>query len=201
VNDANPPSIMLGVQPGGIGSLDDADAVVMGELTAETEWIPEEAVMVAMKLPVVDNTLVELVVDISSVEETRIVVAELIVKVDDTELESVIRSVDEAILEVEVETNKEEPELVIAADDAVLESLLEDATSGEELELEIGTDDDPVSRLTVGVDDGMIGEIELEPAEDIMEVPSELAGIGIELEVMEVSGVIAKLPMESPASS
>jgi hypothetical protein len=117
------------------------------------------------------------------------------------ELESVIRSVDEAILEVEVETNKEEPELVIAADDAVLESLLEDATSGEELELEIGTDDDPVSRLTVGVDDGMIGEIELEPAEDIMEVPSELAGIGIELEVMEVSGVIAKLPMESPASS
>jgi hypothetical protein len=150
---------------------------------------------------VVDNTLVELVVDISSVEETRIVVAELIVKVDDTELESVIRSVDEAILEVEVETNKEEPELVIAADDAVLESLLEDATSGEELELEIGTDDDPVSRLTVGVDDGMIGEIELEPAEDIMEVPSELAGIGIELEVMEVSGVIAKLPMESPASS
>jgi hypothetical protein len=192
---------MLGVQPGGIGSLDDADAVVMGELTAETEWIPEEAVMVAMKLPVVDNTLVELVVDISSVEETRIVVAELIVKVDDTELESVIRSVDEAILEVEVETNKEEPELVIAADDAVLESLLEDATSGEELELEIGTDDDPVSRLTVGVDDGMIGEIELEPAEDIMEVPSELAGIGIELEVMEVSGVIAKLPMESPASS
>jgi hypothetical protein len=72
VNDANPPSIMLGVQPGGIGSLDDADAVVMGELTAETEWIPEEAVMVAMKLPVVDNTLVELVVDISSVEETRV---------------------------------------------------------------------------------------------------------------------------------
>jgi hypothetical protein len=189
--------MMVGVQPVGIGSVDDGGAVTRSELLDDIE-----------------TTLDEVVKESPCEEIMEAVIAEPSLK--DTKPELVVRLIEDAISELKAEAGSEKAELILGTDDTVASELKAGAVDVEPT-LGRDADDDMDSKSLAGTEDCARPECELTMADTNAAEVELIAGVSdetadavvevvlrltrTELEMTEVSGFIANSPMDSPASA
>jgi hypothetical protein len=212
--------MMVGVQPVGIGSVDDGGAVTRSELLDDIETTLDEVVKESPCEEIMEAVIAELSGKDAKpelvVRLTVEVISKLKAEAGTEAAELVVRLIEDAISELKAEAGSEKAELILGTDDTVASGLEARAVNVEPT-LGRDADDDMDSKSLAGTEgcarleceltmaDTNAAEVELiagvsdETADAVVEVVLRLTRT--ELEMTEVSGFIAKSPMDSPASA